>query len=93
MNSSDFLSQIGAIRWLIDDNSDNTQLLKLFIAGRLACNVYDRLTNTSQIDALKSNVHANIAEYIDKHPRATEDELVAVVRKELDTFRTAVSLL
>jgi pantothenate kinase len=47
------IQQIAALRWLIDENAENTALLKLIASGRLAFDVYDRLSHSSQIDALK----------------------------------------
>ncbi len=41
----------------------------------------------------QAQVVLKIADYVKKHPRASEDELVKVVRAEIDAFRLAVQSL
>uniref|UniRef100_A0A914WRH3 Uncharacterized protein n=1 Tax=Plectus sambesii TaxID=2011161 RepID=A0A914WRH3_9BILA len=94
MQDIELVSQIATLKWLAGgDTEGSRQLITAITAGRVGLELFERITRSNELDQLQAQVALKIADYVNKHPRASEDELVRVVRAELAAFRQAVQLL
>jgi hypothetical protein len=89
MNNADLIQQVATLNWLLDQN--NSALYLLVTGGRVTHELYQRLTASRQEDLLKQLAVAKIAAYVQKHPHAREEELVNVVKAELDSFKASIA--
>ncbi|KAK2180264.1 hypothetical protein NP493_449g02004 [Ridgeia piscesae] len=90
MSTADLIQQMAALAWVKDDNKEPYNLVT---SARVAYELYQRVSSSSDIDVYQTQCIAAITAYIQKHPKATENELAKVVKKEIDLFRTKVDAL
>lgn len=90
MSTVDLIQQMAALAWVKDDNKEPYNLVT---SARVGYELYQRVTSSSDVDVYQAQCIAAITAYIQKHPKATENELTKVVKKEIDLFRNKVDAL
>ncbi|GAB1601361.1 hypothetical protein Ahia01_000414400 [Argonauta hians] len=87
MDDAELLQQMAALYWLYQEDSS---LYKAVTLGRVAHQVWKRVSDESKIEALRTQTIMSIAAYVKEHPRASEKELIKEVQKRIEEFKTTI---
>ncbi|KAK7104550.1 hypothetical protein V1264_019247 [Littorina saxatilis] len=83
LNSVELLQQIGTLIWSTTGDSQVTQeLAKL----RVGYEIYQRLSGEREMDALRNQTILNICKWVNDHPKASKDEMMKEVGKQIAQF-------
>jgi len=92
LSTPDLLQQLAQLAWL-SDVPEGKELMKTVTAFRVGLEIYQRCTKQSDVDALQGLCIASIAEFVKSHPRASENEIAAKVREEIELFSQRLNML
>lgn len=87
------IQQLALLGWLKTDSAECKELLTAVTGMQVARNLLDRLTGQKQIDAYKVECIQSIADFVKRNPRASQQELNAVVEKNVLLFASRVQAL
>jgi hypothetical protein len=88
------ISQLTSLAWC-SGMEGGKELFELYKAGRVAYEVYQRLTSgsSSQKDQLRAETVKKICEFVESNKRMPKDKLAAEVQKMIAEFAVQVALL
>lgn len=84
--TSDLLKNIGSLQWAVTGDCD---LYKTVVGLRVFDELRRRLTKEEEVSQLEAQLIIRVAAFVKQNPRASEDTLVAFLRKELADFAQA----
>lgn len=87
------IQQLALLGWLKTDSAQCKELLTAVTGMQVARNLLDKLTGQNQIDAYKAECIQTIADFVKRNPRASQQELNAVVEKNVLLFASRVQAL
>lgn len=93
MTDSNLVHQLALLNWLINDTEESKELLTVVTGIQVAKDVLNHLASQDKIDAYKKECILNIAEYVRKNPRASQQELNKEVTKQVSLFALRVEAL
>lgn len=81
----DVLQQIGLFLTLHEVENADT-FYKAIVGARLLHHIWKKVSQEDEIDAHRNEALLAIADYVKKNPRATEEQIVLEVQKQINTF-------
>uniref|UniRef100_A0A3B3RRL8 Si:ch211-191j22.3 n=1 Tax=Paramormyrops kingsleyae TaxID=1676925 RepID=A0A3B3RRL8_9TELE len=93
MSTLQLFQQVALLGWLRSDSEESKDLLTTLTGARVMHAVHNRLTRRSQLDAYKRECILSVADYVRRHPRASQQELSAEVEKHIKLFAARVQML
>lgn len=66
------------------ENADT--FYKAIVGARLLHHIWKKVSQEDEIDAHRNEALLAIADYVKKNPRATEEQIVLEVQKQINTF-------
>ncbi|XP_013387426.1 uncharacterized protein LOC106156636 [Lingula anatina] len=93
LENGDLIQQIAFLSHLQKNPSGNSKLYEAITAGRIGYELYQRVSGARELDAYRNQTIMAIADYVKKHPKASEKELVQEVQKQLAIFAQKVENL
>lgn len=85
LGNPELLQQIGTLVWAINDDKA-PKLVENLAAFRIGYEVYERLSGEREVDALRNQTILAIAKFVKDHPRASKEELVKEISKQIWLF-------
>ncbi|KAG7282371.1 hypothetical protein CRUP_029692 [Coryphaenoides rupestris] len=93
MSTPQLVQQMAFLQWLSSQSdSDRATLMTLTGVG-LAKELFNRLTGQDKVDVMKRECIQSIAEFVRAHPKASQAELNAEVKKSVLLFAARVKAL
>jgi uncharacterized protein YpbB len=80
---------MGLLVWM-NNGDDGKELYQKITGARVAYEIYNRLSGQRDIDTYQAQCYMGIAEFIKKHPKASEQELTEEVQKQIALFAAKV---
>ncbi|XP_048733780.1 uncharacterized protein LOC125649948 [Ostrea edulis] len=85
LGNPELLQQIGTLVWAINDDKA-PKLVENLAAFRIGYEVYERLSGEREVDALRNQTILAIAKFVKDHPKASKEELVKEISKQIWLF-------
>ncbi|ESO96446.1 hypothetical protein LOTGIDRAFT_214570 [Lottia gigantea] len=88
--NGDFLQDLGTLNFI---NSGDKEMLQRVTGARVAAYVFDKLTNEQEIEALRTATILSISKYVKDHPKASKEEMVKEIGKQIYEFQKKIESL
>lgn len=85
LNNADLMQQIGTLMWAVNDDKA-PKMVENMAAMRVGYEVYQRLSGQRDVDALRNQAIMAIAKYVKDHPKASKEELLKEISKQIALF-------
>ncbi|XP_064483714.1 uncharacterized protein LOC135396595 isoform X2 [Ornithodoros turicata] len=85
MNCDDLLQQIG-LYLTLEKVEHAEQFYKTVVGARLLHHFWEKLSKEDEIEAHRNEALLAIAEFVKTHPRASEQETLAEIEKQIRNF-------
>lgn len=90
MSPVELLQQVGLLKVL---SGGSNELLRATTAIRVVHELHNQYSGEEQVNALQQVTLLRIADFLQKHPRASQNEIATVVEKAVADFKTGIQLL
>ena len=85
LGNPELLQQIGTLVWAVNDDKA-PKFVENMAALRIGYEVYERLSGEREVDALRNQTILAIAKFVKDHPKASKEELVKEISKQIWLF-------
>ncbi|XP_010897142.2 uncharacterized protein LOC105026982 [Esox lucius] len=93
MSNPQLFQQLALLGWLRSDSEKDKDILTALTGIQVAQELMNRLTGQREIDAFKRECIQRIADFVQKNPRASQDQINAEVKKHVLLFAARVQAL
>ena len=87
LENADLLQEIATLLWVEKGEDD---LLKKITSARIMYEMYQRLSGGNEVDKLRDETTAKIAKWVKDHPKATKEEMIKEISKQITLFAKKV---
>ncbi|XP_026859594.2 uncharacterized protein LOC113573493 [Electrophorus electricus] len=93
MSDAQLMQQLALLGWLTTDSVACKEFLTAVTGIQVAREVLNRLSGQGKVDAYRKECIQNVADFVRRNPRASQQELNAEVEKNVHLFASRVQAL
>ncbi|KAL0994253.1 hypothetical protein UPYG_G00119870 [Umbra pygmaea] len=93
MSNSQLFQQLALLGWLRSGSENDKEILTAVTGIQVAHEIMNRITGQREVDAFKKDCIQCIAEYVQKNPRASQEEINTEVKRHVLLFAARVQAL
>lgn len=92
LNTPDLIQNMALQSWMNKDEHGE-KFYKLVTGGRVWYEIYRRMSNQDEVEALRAECILAISDYIKKNPKASKEEVTKEVAKHIQIFADKIEAM
>ncbi|XP_035798368.1 uncharacterized protein LOC111587382 [Amphiprion ocellaris] len=93
MSNGQLIQQVALLRWLSSQTEEDRRMLAAVTGVQVGRELLNRLTGQDKVETYKRECILSIADFVQKNPRASQNQINAEVEKNVVVFAARVRAL